>query len=152
MVSELNTGLCANEEVVPRRGVDTRRCVSKGGGFSQGPTSIEERNECQRGRWALKGGEFGEGPTSIGERNECQRGRYISLEEKSERESPNRTISTSGGGLGRYITSISARYRVVCQREPWSPRKWIVKSHIGLERKTKHLLYRCRNFSLVYTF
>ena len=49
MVSEPDTGQCASEEVVPRRGVDTRRCTSGG------PTSIGERNECQRGRWALKG-------------------------------------------------------------------------------------------------
>ena len=52
MVSEPGTGLCASEEAVPQRGVDTRRCASKdagpkGGGFGGGPTSIEERNECQ---------------------------------------------------------------------------------------------------------
>ena len=28
----------------------------EGGGFGGGPISIRERNECQRGRWALKGG------------------------------------------------------------------------------------------------
>ena len=30
----------------------------KGGGFGAGPTLIGERNECQRGHWALKGGEL----------------------------------------------------------------------------------------------
>ena len=29
MVSELDTGRCANEEAKPGRGVDTRRCTSK---------------------------------------------------------------------------------------------------------------------------
>ena len=29
MVLEQDTGLCASEEVVPRRGIDTRRCASK---------------------------------------------------------------------------------------------------------------------------
>ena len=44
------------------KGVDTKRNVSKnagprgGGGFGEGPTSIGEWNECQRGRWTLKGG------------------------------------------------------------------------------------------------
>ena len=42
------------------KGVDTRQCVSKdaglkGGGFGGGPTSIGQRNECQRGCWAPKG-------------------------------------------------------------------------------------------------
>ena len=45
---------CASLLAIPRRGVDTRRCVSK----DAGP----------------KGGRFGGDPTSIGERNECQRG------------------------------------------------------------------------------
>ena len=28
------------------------------GGFGRGLTSIEERNECQQGRWALKGVDY----------------------------------------------------------------------------------------------
>ena len=52
MASEPNTGLCANEEVIPRRRIDMKQCVSK----DVGP---------QRGR-------FGKGPTSIGEREECE--------------------------------------------------------------------------------
>ena len=60
MELEPEIGWCANEEVVPQREVDTRRCAirtlaPKGGRFDGGPTSIGERNECQRGRWALKG-------------------------------------------------------------------------------------------------
>ena len=44
MVSEPDTGLCANEEVVP-----------KGGGFGGGLTSIGERNKCRRERCVPKG-------------------------------------------------------------------------------------------------
>ena len=46
MVSELVTGQCASLLAVPRREIDTRRCVSKGmldptgSGFGGGPTSI----------------------------------------------------------------------------------------------------------------
>ena len=50
MVSEPDTGLCASEEVIPRRGIDMKRCVSKDvgpqmGRFGRGPTSIGERRE-----------------------------------------------------------------------------------------------------------
>ena len=42
----------------PEVGVDTRRFASKDAGPRNlvGFTSIRERNECQRGRWALKWG------------------------------------------------------------------------------------------------
>ena len=43
-----------------------------------------------------EGGEL-EGPTSIGEGNECQRGRWVLKGVKPERESPKRTISANGG-------------------------------------------------------
>ena len=46
-----------------------RTLAPKGGGFGRGPTSIGERNKCQRGRWALKGGGLRD-PTSVGEENE----------------------------------------------------------------------------------
>ena len=73
MVLELDTGRCANEDAVPRKGVDTRRCVSKdageGGGFGESPTSIGEMNECQRGCWALKEGGLRD-PTLVWEENE----------------------------------------------------------------------------------
>ena len=49
MVSELDIGRCASEEVEPRRGVDTRQCASKDarpeGGRLRGPLSIGEGNE-----------------------------------------------------------------------------------------------------------
>ena len=44
----------------------------KESGFGGGPTSIRERNECQKRCLALKEGGFGGGPTSIREGNECQ--------------------------------------------------------------------------------
>ena len=62
-------------------------------------------------RWALKGSGLG-GSTSIEERNECQRGRlgpkgsvktsplrthFKNLERKPEKESRKKTISSSGG-------------------------------------------------------
>ena len=62
MVSESDTGRCASFLAVPRRGVDTRRCASKDVGPRRGvdlvavPHRIGERNECQRGCWALKRG------------------------------------------------------------------------------------------------
>ena len=42
------------------KGVDKRQCASKDaglerGGFGGAPTSMEERNDCQRGCWAPKG-------------------------------------------------------------------------------------------------
>ena len=60
MVSEPDTGQCANNEAESRRGMDTRRCASKDAGPQRGvdckgPTSIGEWNECQRGRWARSG-------------------------------------------------------------------------------------------------
>ena len=36
MISELDTGRCANEEAELRRGVDTRRCVNKDVGTRRG--------------------------------------------------------------------------------------------------------------------
>ena len=36
MVSESDTGLCASEEALPRRGVDTRWCASKDAGPQRG--------------------------------------------------------------------------------------------------------------------
>ena len=58
IVSEPNTERCASEEADPRRGLDTRRCASKDAGPKRGwigdPTSIGERNKCQRGCWASK--------------------------------------------------------------------------------------------------
>ena len=73
MVSELDTGRCASLLVVPRRGVDTRRCASEdigpqSCGFEGGPTSIGGRKECQRGRWVPKEGGLW-CPTLIGEEN-----------------------------------------------------------------------------------
>ena len=60
MVLEPNTERCVNEEVELRRRVDKRKCANKDagleGGGLEGPTSIGEGNECQRGRWAPKGG------------------------------------------------------------------------------------------------
>ena len=60
MVSEADTRRCANKEVVPRRGKTRgsmpRTLGPEGGWIWWSPTSIGERNECQRGRWALKGG------------------------------------------------------------------------------------------------
>ena len=44
--------------------------------FSLFPKGGRDKIVCQYGRWAPKEGGFGGGPTSIGERNECQRGRY----------------------------------------------------------------------------
>ena len=35
--------------------MSVRTLGSEGGGFGRGLTSIGERNECQRGRWALNG-------------------------------------------------------------------------------------------------
>ena len=53
---------CASEEVEPRREVDTRQCASKDIGPRKsglgGPTSIEEGNKFQQGRWTSKGGGF----------------------------------------------------------------------------------------------
>ena len=51
MVLESDNGQYASLLTVPRRGVDTRRCASKGagskgGGFGGGPTSIGRRKEC----------------------------------------------------------------------------------------------------------
>ena len=40
----------------------------KGGGFGGGPTSMGERNECQRGCWAREGGGL-RCPTLVGEEN-----------------------------------------------------------------------------------
>ena len=36
MVSEPDTGRCASEEAVPRKGVDTKRCASKNAGPQRG--------------------------------------------------------------------------------------------------------------------
>ena len=49
MLSELDTGLCVSEEVIPGRGVDTRRCANKDARPQRGwilwdPASIGERN------------------------------------------------------------------------------------------------------------
>ena len=60
MVSEPYIGQCANLLAVPRRWVDTRRCVRMDAGPQRGrfggdPTSIGGRKECQRGCWAPKG-------------------------------------------------------------------------------------------------
>ena len=61
MVLEPDNGRYASLLVVPRRGVDTRRCASKdtepqiGGGFGGGPTSVGGRKECQRERWPRTG-------------------------------------------------------------------------------------------------
>ena len=66
MVSEPDTGRCANEEVEPRRGVDTGRCANE---------EAEPRRGWTRGSVPTRtlgpmGGGLG-GPTSIGEVNEC---------------------------------------------------------------------------------
>ena len=48
MVSELDTGRCASLLAIPRRGVDTRWCVSKDAGLQRGvdlgvvPHQLEE--------------------------------------------------------------------------------------------------------------
>ena len=107
MVSEPDTGQCASEEALPRRGgkhevVCQQGCwAPKGGGFGGGPTSLGERNECQRGRWDPKEGGLLD-PTSIGEESETP---FIRVWKpfpskrvlKTLSESPKRTIFASGG-------------------------------------------------------
>ena len=74
----------------------------EGGGFGRGLTLIGGKNECQRGRWALRGVNC-EIPHRLG-RNTLYKGvetflkqtRFKNLEGKPERESPKRTIFTSG--------------------------------------------------------
>ena len=84
-----------------------RRCTSKDAGLRRGPTSIGERNECQRGCWAVKEVDC-ETPHRLGgERNTLYKGveplpsrRVLkTLRVSPKGKSPKRTISASGGWL-----------------------------------------------------
>ena len=61
MILELDTGLCASEEVVFRRGVDTRRCASKdtrprrGGGFGGVPRRLEKETSAGKNAGPRRG-------------------------------------------------------------------------------------------------
>ena len=98
----------------------------------------------------------------------------IASEEKLRRESPKRTISASGGLEPLQMVSKPDTERYASEeaklRRRWigvprqlekeasaseyaEPRRgWIVRSHIRLERGTKHSLQGCRNLSLANTF
>ena len=49
MVSESDTGRCVSEEVVPRRGVDTRQCASKDAGLRRGVNLVGVPNRLEKG-------------------------------------------------------------------------------------------------------
>ena len=115
MVLEPDTGRCASEEIVPRRGVDTRRCASKDSGSWREVDLVGVPHRLEKGMSASEDARPWRGWIVIshigwgGERNTLYMGvgtspwqtYFKNLEGKPERESPKKIISASVG-LGCY--------------------------------------------------